>query len=388
MDFDLTEEQSAVEELAGTLLADRSTPERLRALEHGGDGVADADRTDRFDRALWAEMADTGLLGLVTPEHLGGAGLGVVEACLVLREVGRRTAPVPALAAIALGALPIARWGDAEQRVALLPGIGDGSLIVAAALSEPTGDPRLPSVTAERSGDGWVLTGVRSNVPAGTVADLVLVPASDGDRIIVAVLPLDAPGVTVQRQETTTGVPEALVTLDDVAVGDDAVLGGPPRTDDGADDGADGAAVLAWMVEVASVAACAEMAGLCAEAVAITGRYTTEREQFGRPIASFQAVTQRAGDAYVDAQAVELTMLQAAWRISAGLPASREVAIAKYWAAAGGQRVVHAAQHLHGGMGVDRDYPLHRYFLRAKQLELFLGGATRQLQLLGRRLAA
>ena len=379
MDFDLTEEQTAVEELARTLLADRSTPERLRALERGGDGVTDADRTDRFDRALWAEMANTGLLGLFAPDDLGGAGLGVVEACLVLREVGRRTAAVPALAVLALGALPIARWGHADQRAALLPGIGDGSLIVTAALSEPTGDPRLPSVTAERSGDGWVLSGRRSNVPAGTVADRVLVPASDGDRIVVAVVTLDAPGVTVERQATTTGVPEALVTLDDVTVDDDSVLGAP--------DG-DGAAVLAWMVEVASVAACAELAGLCAEAVAITGRYTTEREQFGRPIAAFQAVTQRAGDAYVDAQAVELTMLQAAWRISAGLPASREVAIAKYWAAAGGQRVVHAAQHLHGGMGVDRDYPLHRYFLRAKQLELFLGGATRQLQQLGRRLAA
>ena len=379
MDFDLTEEQTAVEELARTLLADRSTPERLRALERGGDGVTGGDRTDRFDRTLWAEMANTGLLGLFAPDDLGGAGLGVVEACIALREVGRRTAAVPALAVLALGALPVARWGNEEQRAALLPGIGDGSLIVTATLSEPTGDPRLPSVTAERSGDGWLLNGVRSNVPAGTVADRVLVPASDGNRIVVAVVTLDAPGVTVERQATTTGVPEALLTLDGVVVGDDDVLGAP--------DG-DGAAVLAWMVEVASVAACAEMAGLCAEAVAITGRYTTEREQFGRPIASFQAVTQRAGDAYVDAQAVELTMSQAAWRISAGLPASREVAIAKYWAAAGGQRVVHAAQHLHGGMGVDRDYPLHRYFLRAKQLELFLGGATRQLQQLGRRLAA
>lgn len=378
MDFDLTEEQTAVEELARTLLADRSTPERLRALERDGDGVTDGDRTDRFDRTLWAEMANTGLLGLFAPDDLGGAGLGVVEACIALREVGRRTAAVPALAVLALGALPVARWGNQEQRAALLPGIGDASLIVTAALSEPTGDPRLPSVTAERSGDGWLLTGVRSNVPAGTVADRVLVPASDGTRIVVAVVTLDAPGVTVERQATTTGVPEALLTLDGVVVGDDDVLGAP--------DG-DGAAVLAWMVEVASVAACAEMAGLCAEAVAITGRYTTEREQFGRPIASFQAVTQRAGDAYVDAQAVELTMLQAAWRISAGLPAAREVAIAKYWAAAGGQRVVHAAQHLHGGMGVDRDYPLHRYFLLAKQLELFLGGATRQLQQLGRRVA-
>jgi alkylation response protein AidB-like acyl-CoA dehydrogenase len=146
--------------------------------------------------------------------------------------------------------------------------------------------------------------------------------------------------------------------------------------------------VVAWLVEHATVAACAVMAGLAAEAVRITGEYTTGREQFGRPIATFQAVGQRAADAYVDAQAIRLTMLQAAWRLGAGARADREVAIAKYWAAAGGQRVVHAASHLHGGIGVDRDYPLHRYFLLAKQLELFLGGASRQLVALGAILAS
>ena len=130
------------------------------------------------------------------------------------------------------------------------------------------------------------------------------------------------------------------------------------------------------------------MAGLAAEAVRITGEYTTSREQFGRPIATFQAVGQRAADAYVDAQAIRLTMLQAAWRLANDAPADREVAVAKYYASLGGHRVVHAAAHLHGGMGVDRDYPLHRYFLLAKQLELTLGGASRQLVALGGILAA
>jgi len=190
-------------------------------------------------------------------------------------------------------------------------------------------------------------------------------------------VPGDAAGVGRQRQDTTTGTPEALVTLDGVRLGGDAVLG---PVDEGT--------VLRFLVEHATVAACAVMAGLTAEAVRMTGEYTTAREQFGRPIATFQAVGQRAADAYVDAHAIRLTMLQAAWRLANGAPADREVAIAKYWASAGGQRVVHAAQHLHGGMGVDRDYPLHRYFLLAKQLELYLGGASRQLLALGRILAA
>ena len=129
-------------------------------------------------------------------------------------------------------------------------------------------------------------------------------------------------------------------------------------------------------------------AGAAAAALALVAEYTKTREQFGKPIATFQAVGQRAADAYVDTEAIRLTAWQAAWRIAEGLPADKEVAIAKFWAADGGQRVVHAAVHLHGGVGVDRDYPLHRYFLMTKHLELTLGGATEQLLHLGAMLAA
>jgi alkylation response protein AidB-like acyl-CoA dehydrogenase len=127
---------------------------------------------------------------------------------------------------------------------------------------------------------------------------------------------------------------------------------------------------------------------VCEEALRLTAEYTKTREQFGVPLASFQAVGHRVADAYVDTEAIRLTAWQAAWRIAAGLPAAAAVAVAKFWAAEAGQRVVHAAQHLHGGIGVDRDYPLHRYFLYAKQIELTLGGATHQLRALGRMLAA
>jgi alkylation response protein AidB-like acyl-CoA dehydrogenase len=149
-----------------------------------------------------------------------------------------------------------------------------------------------------------------------------------------------------------------------------------------------GGPVLHWLLERATVACCAVVAGVCEEALRLTAEYTKTREQFGRPIASFQAVGQRAADAYIDTEAVRITALQAAWRLASGLPAAEEVAVAKFWAADAGQRVVHAAQHLHGGMGVDRDYPLHRYFLWAKQLELTLGGATEQLRHLGALLAS
>jgi alkylation response protein AidB-like acyl-CoA dehydrogenase len=390
VDFDLTDEQQAIAEIAAKLLDDKATPEAIRAIEDrddaddtgdGGDDTGEGgDRGDqRFDRALWAAMADAGLLGVAVPADQGGAGLGVLELCLVLEEVGRRTAPVPALAALAFGGLPVARFGSPEQRAALLPGLAAGTSVVTAALVEPLADPLHPATTARPGGDGgWVLDGTKTNVAAGLVADAILVPATTPDGATgLFVVAADTAGLTLDRQDTTTGTPEAKLRLAGVRVGAGGALGPV--------DGA--GAVLRWTMEHATVAACAVMSGVAAEAVRITGEYTVSREQFGRPIASFQAVGQRAADAYVDAQAIRLTMLQAAWRLAAGFPADREVAIAKYWAAAGGQRVVHAAQHLHGGMGVDRDYPLHRYFLLAKQLELTLGGATRQLANLGRMLA-
>lgn len=382
MDFDLTDEQQATIEAAAELLADKATPAAIRDLEQADDL--------RFDRDLWAAMADAGLLGIAVPAAHGGAGLGMLELALVLEEVGRRTAPVPALAVLGHGGLAVARWGSPEQQAAVLPGLAAGATLVTAALVEPHGDPLRPTAVARPDGDGWVLEGTRTNVPAGLVADLIVVPATvagpadggtrgplDGAGTTLFLVPADADGLDRRRQDTTTGTPEALVTLDGVRLGPGAVLG---PVGDGAP--------LRWLVAHATVATCATMAGVTAEAVRLTGEYTTAREQFGRPIATFQAVGQRAADAYVDAQAVRLTMLQAAWRLGAGHPSDREVAVAKFWAALGGQRVVHAAAHLHGGVGVDRDYPLHRYFLLAKQLELSLGGATRQLVTLGGILAA
>ena len=371
MDFDLSDEQQATIDVAAKLLGDEATPDAIRSVEQADDL--------RFDRDLWAAMAEAGLLGIAVPTEYGGAGLGVLELALVLEEVGRHTAPVPALAGLALGGLPVARWGSEQQRATLLPEVVAGTTILTAALVEPHGDPLLPTVTARPDGDAWIVSGACTNVAAGLVADLVLVPArtDDGD-IGLFLVPAEADGVTRERQDTTTGTPEALITLDSVRLGPEAALG--PIDAEGT--------ALRWLVEHATVATCAVMSGVAAEAVRITGEYTTGREQFGRPIATFQAVGQRAADAYVDAQGIRLTMLRAAWRLAAGFPADREVAVAKYFASLAGQRVVHAAAHLHGGMGVDRDYPLHRYFLLAKQLELSLGGTSRQLVALGRSLAA
>ena len=349
MDFSFSEEQEAVRDLARQILEDQVDADRLRAVETEEGG-------DRFDRRTWSKLADAGLLALVVPEEHGGSGLGLVEAALVAEQVGRTTAYVPVLPTL-LGAMAVAELGSEEQKAAVLPGVAAGSTVIAPAL--------LGDVTAS---DGTV-SGVAELVPAGTVADVLLVCAGGAMYLVDA----SAAGgsITRERQDTTSGVPEARVTFDGAPA---ALLGGAGAVD--------------WLTERMTAVLCVVTAGVCDRALHLTADYTKERQQFDRAIATFQAVGQRAADAYIDTEAIRLTAWQAVWRLSAGLPASKEVAIAKFWAADGGQRVVHAAQHLHGGIGVDRDYPLHRYFLWAKHLELTLGGATEQLVRLGAVLAA
>lgn len=370
MDFSLTDEQQAVADLATQLLTDQVTAESLRALEEADDL--------RFDRALWAKLADANLLGVCIPEAQGGLGLGFVEVCLLLEQVGRTAAAVPALATLAAGALPVARFGTDAQRNALLPGVASGDLVLTAALVEELGDPSTPVTTAHRDGDGWVLSGVKICVPAGLVADRILVSASTVEGAVgLFVVDPSVAGVRRERQDTTVGTPEARLELTDVRLDADAAIGPVD---------AEGTVVAATLAFV-EVGLCAVASGMTDAALRLTAEYVKEREQFGRPLATFQAVGQRAADAYIDAQGVRLTMLRAAWYLGDGRPAAKEVAVASYCAALGGHQVTRAAAHLHGGVGVDRDYPLHRYYLGARQLELTLGGASRQLVALGRLLA-
>ncbi len=372
MDFSFSEEQEAVRELADRIFGDLATHERLREIESDPDG-------DHFDRKLWSELAAAGLIGIALPEEVGGAGLGFVETGLLVEATGRTAAYVPVIETLAAAAPAIARFGTEAQRQRWLPGVVAGETVLTTALVELGGTPSAPSTVAEADGGGWKLSGTKSFVPSGTIADAVLVPAQVGPgSVAVFIVETSAAGVSRQRQPTNTGQVEAVLTLDATPVGPASLLGSID----------DGGSIIEWLVQRTTAAVALAQAGAAAAALALVAEYTKTREQFGKPIATFQAVGQRAADAYVDTEAIRLTAWQAAWRIAEGLPADKEVAIAKFWAADGGQRVVHAAVHLHGGVGVDRDYPLHRYFLMTKHLELTLGGATEQLLQLGAALAA
>lgn len=364
MDFSFSEDQQAVGDLARQILTDQVTQERLKEVEAG---------RDRIDRRTWAELGKANLLGVALPEADGGSGLGFLTACILCCEVGRTVAPVPVLASVVMGSLAVSEFGTEEQKTRLLPGAISGEQILTAALVEPGTEPNRPTTRATRDGDGWRLDGVKLCVPAAPAAAWILVPAATDDGVAVFLVASDSNGVTITPEDTTDRQSEGSIELDGVRVGQQDVLGSE--------------SVVHWIIERATAAVCATMAGVAETAVRMTAEYTKTREQFERLIATFQAVGQRAADAYIDAEAIRLTAWQAAWRLDAGLPAQAEVAVAKFWAAEGGQRVVHAAQHLHGGVGVDRDYPLHRYFLWAKHLELTLGGATAQLLNLGSLLA-
>ncbi len=384
MDFTYSEEQEAVRQLAGQIFDERATHERLKEVE------ASAGDEGPFDRELWRELAQAGLLGIHLGEDVGGAGLDFVAACLVVEAAGRTAAYVPVVETMAYASVAIDRLGTDAQRKTWLSGVANGETILTGALAEMVGEVILPggleptTVATVQPDGSWRLSGTKACVPAALVADAILVPAtrrsSDGasDGIGVFIVDAGAPGLSLTRQSTTTGRPEAVVELDDVSVGVDRLLGGPD---------ADGSAIVGVMTEFATTALCVQEAGACATALDLTAEYTKTRVQFEKPIATFQAVGQRAADAYVDTEAIRLTAWQAASRLAAGLPASAEIAVAKYWAAEGGQRVVHAASHLHGGVGVDRDYPLHRFFLLTRQIELTLGSANESLRRLGRILA-
>jgi 3-oxocholest-4-en-26-oyl-CoA dehydrogenase beta subunit len=364
MDFTFTEEQETIAKVARQLFEHRATPEHLSQLEAGDI---------RYDAALWHELATADLLGIALPENVGGSGHGFLELALLLAEVGASVAPVPAYATLLLGADTIARHGDDPQRQRYLPGVVDGTGLLTAALAEPgRSDPTRPTTTARRDGDRWRLNGSKELVPAAQIAQTIVIPAAidDGD-VGLFLLDTAANGVDIQPAVTTNTEPHADVILDGAVVSGEDRLGG------------DGAEMIESLHTRAVVGLCAIQLGVTERALRLAATYTTEREQFGRPIGSFQAVQQRMADAFIDVEAIRWTTWQAAWLLADGQPAERAAAIAKFWAAEAGARVVATAQQVHGGIGIDITYPLFRYFLWAKHNELTLGSASAQLARLG-----
>jgi len=353
MDFALTEAQRDLAGLTRRILADRAAPP-------GPPG------TGGFDADLWRALAKAGIVDAALPASVGGGGFGLLEQCSVLIEVGRAVAPVPYLHSVTMAAAALAEFGTGEQLERWVVPVVRGERVLTAVLPD-AGAPC--GFTAERSGGGWRISGAQTTVGFAAFANGFLVPASTSDG--VAVFLFDQ--AEVSAQQTVDHADAGLVELTDAEPV--SMLGAP------------GAGLDDWLRRRGTVGLCAQQLGVLERALESTAAYARERKQFGHVIGSFQAVRQRLADAYIDVEAVRLTLWQAAWRLADGHSADEEVATAKFWAADAGHRVAHTAVHIHGGVGIDVDHPLHRYFVAAKRLEFALGGATAQLRTLGSQLA-
>lgn len=364
MDFTFSEEQEAIRGLAAEVFTSKADIDRVKAVE-----LSD----ERLDRDLWRELATTGLLGIALPEHLGGGGLGLAELYVLLEQQGRHVAPVPIWPAM-LAALAVAEFGTAEQATALVPGVAEGSSFLSVGLEEfgpySGGDPLT---TAIEAGGRWTLTGAKAVVPVTHVAERAIVSATTPTGAALFVVDLAGPGVVVEQTQSTTWEICGTVTFD----GAPAELLGPT----------DGTAAQ-WLLDRVELALAAIQLGVGSGAVSQAVDYLNGRHQFGRPLATFQAVNHQLADCYIDLQAMSVTLWQATQNLVDGVAPGTSVLVAKWWATDGGQRVVHRTTHVHGGMGVDTDYPVHRHLLWGKQIGATLGGSAADLARIGAQLAA
>lgn len=352
MNFDFDEQQQAVADLAEQIFAGQTSDERIKIAERSGD----------FDRRLWSELAGADLVGLCLPEPAGGSNAGIVELAITCQAQGRHVAPAPLLCTVAT-ALAIA---SADAGHPSLHGVVGGDTVLTTAFGGS-------GVAAETAGRSFRLRGECPAVPYGQWANHVLVAAGRGSDVGLFVVPADS--LHAEPVATTDRQPAANLTLD-------------TQLDAGARIG--GVEEVAHLRQHWLVGQASTVVGLAEGALAATAQYVSSRTQFGRPLAAFQAVGQRAADAYITTEALRVTTLSAAWQLDHGDDKERiasDVLIAAYWASQGGQDITLATQHLHGGMGADVDYPIHRYFLWATQLANALGTASSHLAELGRLIA-
>ncbi|WP_419919569.1 acyl-CoA dehydrogenase family protein [Candidatus Poriferisocius sp.] len=368
MDFTLTEEQQAVADLANRIMGDRIDMERLAAVETAGGW---------FDRDVYGELAAAGLVGIALGTDVGGGGLDLIAAGQVLEAQGRHVAPVPLWSGM-LAAMAVDDFGTPEQRRRELPGCADGSNVLTVGLQEYLNDDVANPMARVVGGK---LVGTKEVVEFAAESSRIVVVAGlddgtdngtiSGTGLFMA--DLSDPAVTMEAGISTRHQPVHQVSFY-----------GAPCEPLGPADGAS----ARWLADWAVALLCATQVGVVDRALRLAAEYTSEREQFGRPVATFQAVTQRLADQFMHVEAVRLCTYAALYDLANGNDASLRLPIAKWYASHWAHDVAHATQHVHGGMGVSIDYPLHRYTLWNKHIECSLGAGTQQLRTLGARLAA
>ncbi|MEE4144072.1 MAG: acyl-CoA dehydrogenase family protein [Halieaceae bacterium] len=371
MEFGFSQEQQEVRQLARKILSEQVSVDTLAAFDEYA--------APRFDRALWQQLLSAGLPAVAVEQRYGGMGFGFMELALFIEEIGRSIAPVPAIAHCVAATLPVQRFGSEAMKEAILPAAASGELLLTAALAEYLNeDPAEPrAVTAVADGEDLLLSGIKCGVPFAAQASHILVSARSAKGVAVVLLDPRSAGVTLHDLQVTSFEPQCDLELDSVRVPASAIL-----------STSDGARIMGWTCERATAAICAHQLGASDFAMRLAASYTSERRQFDVPVATFQAVGHRMADCYIDIECLRLTTYQAASLLHSDVSAATEVRIAKIWAGDTGHRVSYATQHVHGGTGIDRDYPLWRYCLWLRQNEMTLGSSAAHLARLGSQLAA
>jgi alkylation response protein AidB-like acyl-CoA dehydrogenase len=363
----LTEEQSMLRDSARGLIGARAPVAHLRKLRDDRDATG-------FSRELWATFAEMGFAGLLIPEAHGGSGLGVVEAGVVMEEIGRNLMPSPFLATSVLAASLLTHGGNAAQQSEYLPKIASGSLLATLAIDEGAKHrPLNIAMQAVRAGNGFKLSGAKALVVDGHVADLMIVVArSAGDAgqregLTLFLVDPKASGVAVERTMMVDAHNAARVTLDNVAVDADQVLGEL--------DG--GARLLDNVLDLGRAAVASEMLGLSEEVFGRTVAYLRERKQFGKAIGEFQALQHRAAQLYIELEITRAAVLKAQQALDADAPnASSAVAVAKARAGATATRAVQEGVQMHGGMGMTDQFDIGFFMKRARVCEELFGDAN------------
>ncbi len=366
MDLGLSEAQQMLKNSAQEFLQAECPDTYVREMEDDERG---------FTTEMWQKLAEQGWLGLIIPEKYGGVELEFQDLIVLLEEMGRYMLPGPYFSTVVMGGMSIMEAGTEDQKQEYLPRIAEGQIIVTLALNEPSGrwDAEGIQLTANKSGDGYVLNGTKLFVPNAHVSDNLVVAARTGEGdtdISLFIVSSEAKGVTQNLLKTIASDRQSEVVFENVEVPSSALLG----------ESNTGWVTIEKVLQWGAIGKCAEMSGGGQEVLDMTVEYAKQRTQFGRPIGTFQAIQHHCANMATDVEGAKFITYQAAWKLSEGLPAEREVAMAKAWVSEAYRRVCALGHQSHGAIGFTKEHNMQLYSRRAKAAELAFGDADLHLE--------
>lgn len=365
MELELTEEQRMLKTAASGFLKKECPPALAWEMREDERG---------YPPSLWQKMIEMGWTGVMVPETYGGIGGGFMDLCVILEALGEVCAPGPFFSTVVLGGLAVMELGTEAQKEALLSRIAAGECIMALAADEEEAwcDASFIKTRGLREAGGYRISGTKLFVENAHVADIILcvVTGPAEGSLSVLLVQGDAPGLRITPLKTLAGERQCEVVFDRVEVKASDVLGEAEKAAPGFDR----------LLDQAAVAKCAELVGCLQTAFDMTVAYAKEREQFGRPIGSFQAVQHHCADMLIDLDGARFATYQAAWRIAGRMPWSREVAVAKAWTSDVARKVTLKAHQIHGAISFCEEHPLHVFYRKAKSGEVAFGDADFHLE--------